>query len=430
MSTYSRDQFKATGVSSLKKQKVKEDAVVGSSGGRTDYVEIANGMNRIRIAPAFPGEEQFYHMRTVHWCSVEKADGELGRITVPNSRIHGGTKLDIFEEYIKFVKENLKGKDAQEKIKKLTDWKGGLMPSTTWQAYAWKIVKDQKPKFGIFEFKKSVRDELNTLCIVEDDEEAIETDPFTDPEDGKCVLLTYDSSAKKAADYYKLQLSKNATPLTDEMFDELLSKKPLSELLGSDTYTMVDFEKALEGVRNFDIENEIDLFDEDEFQEIVEMVKAQYDGKKSKSVDSEDSEKSTKKESSKVETKKSSKNIVEEEEEEEEEDVKDEEGEDGEEGDKFSSMDRSQLKEYKAKKGYDFKIFTTTSDDDLRDKLRSLESKTTDTEAEEEEEEEEENHETPKVEKKVDKKVSEDKPQPEKKKLTLAELKEKMKNKS
>ena len=41
--------------------------------------------------------------------------------------------------------------------------------------------------------------------------------------------------------------------------------------------------------------------------------------------------------------------------------------------DKFDAMDRDALKKYRKEKGYDFKVYLNTTDDDLRNKLRELE---------------------------------------------------------
>jgi len=283
-----RSNFKATSTKSLKALKEKEDEMIGSRSSE-DFIEIKEGSNKIRLAPKFPGEEEFYIMAKRTWVPFEKDDGEITRVTVFDSKLHGGTKLDIIDEYVKFCKANLDqdSKRDKEKLSIVLDWKKGLVPQTLWYAYGWKLVKDQEPKFGIFEFKKSIRDALCSIAIIEDEDEAVEIDPFTDLDEGLPIIVKYDPSAKEASKKYSVQLSKHAYPVDDEMFEQLSRKKPLTELYRNN-YTLEDFEKALDGIKIFDIEYEIDLFDEDEFQEIVKEVKKQYKSLPKQSEEDED----------------------------------------------------------------------------------------------------------------------------------------------
>ena len=357
-----RNKFKATDVSSLKKNKQEEDSKISSGRGRTDYLDIDDGLNKFRIFPKHPEEELFYHIRGVHWCTIEGEDGKDGRRTIPNARIHANWPTDPFEAYIQLVKENLDSKDADDadKLKKLTGWETGLNLQTTWVCYANKMVKNKPNEFGLLEFKKTVRDALNDESIIEDEDEAIVIDPFTDPDDGKPVLITYNSKAKKAADYYKVQMSKTAVRLSDEELEKFEKVTPLSQL-PQFQYTPEVFEQALEGIQHFDSEFEIDLFDTDEFQNLIEDMRENFNSVKStKST----AVKSTKKQQ-----------IVEDDDEEEED------------GDKFDAMDRKELKTFISDNGLDIKVFKTTSDDEIRNSIRELYE-------EEEEELEEEEDET------------------------------------
>ena len=67
----------------------------------------------------------------------------------------------------------------------------------------------------------------------------------------------------------------SARPLTDEEIEYFMTLKPLNEILSK--YGMKDFERALEGLQNFDEENEIGLFDDEDWIEHLEEIKAQYD---------------------------------------------------------------------------------------------------------------------------------------------------------
>lgn len=294
MAEFKRDQFKGTSTKTLKTLKEQEDALIGTS-DNAGYLSINEGMNKIRIAPKFPHEKEYYLMSKRTWLPFEKDDGEMVRMPIYDSVIHGGTKKDIIQEYFNFAKANLDPNKSghAEKLKTLTDWKEGLIPQIMWRAYGWKLEKEKEPKFGIFEFKKTVRDELNSLSIIEDEDEAIDIDPFTDIDEGTPILLTYNPKAKKASDYYNVKMSKNPYPLTDEMFEELTKQKPLTELF-RDCYTLETFEKALDGLRIYDTQNEIDLFDEGDFQEIIVEVRKQYASKtKTKQVEVEEEEDET-----------------------------------------------------------------------------------------------------------------------------------------
>ena len=119
---------------------------------------------------------------------------------------------------------------------------------------------------------------------------------------------------KKGETYYEVSFPKKVTtrPLTDEEIEYFMGLKPLNELLPK--YGIRDFERALEGLQNFDEENEMGLFDDDDWLEHVEEIKAQYDGEE----DDEDDKPAKKKTSKKV-TKKSVEDEDDDETEEEEE---------------------------------------------------------------------------------------------------------------
>lgn len=275
-----RSQFKATSVVSLKKKKEEDDKLVGVKTNNTDFIEITGDgkSNKIRLAPKFQEEESFYHLRVVTWVKIEKKDGtDMIRVPVLNAGVHGNGAIDIIESYIKFVisRLNANKEDDKKKIDLINDWKNGLKKTTSHWAYGWKIVKDEAPKFGILDMNYTVREGINTLAIIEDDDEAIDIDPFTDPDSGIPILITYNKDEKDNKKKYKIQLSKSAYALTDEMLEELASKKPLTSVLKG-VYGLKDFEIGLEGIRNFDYENEIELFDEDDFQEEILKIRSQF----------------------------------------------------------------------------------------------------------------------------------------------------------
>ena len=397
-----RDKFTATKTAVLKKNKEEEDLNLNSGRG-SDFLTIETGLNKFRIFPKHEGEEAFSHIRSYHWVSYEK-DNEIKRTNVPNSRVHGGTDKDIIDKYISAVRSTLDAADADDakKLKDMVSFPNGIHMSTTWLVYANKVVKGKPDQFGLLELKKTVRDAMNELSIVEDESEAIEMDPFTDPDEGKPILVTYNDKAKKAADYYKTQLSKNVLPLTDEELERFEKVQPLSKN-GLLQYTIVQFETAVEGLRIYDEENEIGVFETDEFQEIIEEVKLQYDTKVGREVE----EKSTKKVATKEATKKvaTKKAVVVEEDDDEEEAPFEEAEEDDDvveetaEGDEYDEMERPELIKTLRSLDAEVKILKSMEDDTLREMIRERAGEGE--EAEEAEEEAEEAEEAPKTAKKV-----------------------------
>ena len=383
-----RSQFKASSIKNLKKEADEDDSMVGVSSN--EYLNLEDGKTvKIRIFPAHPGLTSFYIRKKSYWMNFEGNDGQMHRGQVLDSIIHGGTKLDIVQEYVKMAKKKC-AKD-EEKIEALvgTGMKSNsLNPSYTWLCYADKVDGDNELKAKLWEFKKMVRDGLNKLTFSEDEDDVIETDPFTDPDEGLMVCVTYrkNPNRKKGENYYEVDFGKKpkARPLTDEELEYFASLKPLNEVLSH--YGMKDFERALSGLQTFDEENEIGLFDDDDWLEKVEEVKAQYDG------DEDDEEPKKKKVVKKVEDDDES------DEETEEETASDDEDEEAEEsdGDKFDDMDRKELKKYIKDNELDVTVKKSMEDDDIREAIRAAEKSSDDEDEEAEESDGDSEEEEPK----------------------------------
>lgn len=373
-----RSQFKATTIKSLKRTIDKDDAMVGVQSN--DYLNLEDGKTlKIRIFPSHPGHEQFYISRKCYWLSFVNSEGETKRGTVLDSIAHGGTKMDIIQEYIKFAKKRYQN-DA-EKMEALLGTSmnsNSLTPQYSWMCYA-DIVRDgEELRAKLWEFKKMVRDALNKLAFNEDEDEPIEVDPFTDPDEGLPVMVKYlkNPNKKKGENYYEVNFAKKpvARPLSDSELEYFANLKPLSEIL---SYTIKDFDRALEGLQVFDEENNFELFSDDDWLEIVEKVKSQYD------VDSEEEEEKPKKK-----TVVKQKPVVEEEEEETEEKT-DEEDVDEDSDDEYADMDRKELKEVIKENGLDITVKKSMSDDDIREAIREAMKKANDSADEEDSDDEE-----------------------------------------
>ena len=384
-----RSQLKATSIKRLQKQIDEDNAMVGAQSS-AEYLNLEDGKTiKIRIFPCHPGQEDFYVARKCYWMSFVGDDGEQHRGTVLDSRVHGGTKYDVVEEYVKYAKKKV-GNDA-DKLEALTGSgpkSNSLNPQYSWLCYADKINGDDQLRAKLWEFKKMVRDAINKLAFSEDEDEVIEVDPFTDPDEGLPIMVTYrkNPNKKKGENFYEVSFPKkvSARPLTDEEIEYFMTLKPLSEVINR--YGMRDFERALEGLQNFDTENEIDLFEDEDWLEHLEEIKAQYDAEE----DSEDSK------PAKKATKKVVKKVAEPEDDEEEdepedntEEDSDEDDEEEESGDEFDKLDRSALKKYIVDNDLEISVKKSMSDDDLRNAIRSAKSSATDVDDEEDEDEEE-----------------------------------------
>jgi len=342
-----RSKYKATNTDALKNKMKEEDDFINSYySGRAGYHDIDEGKNKFRLYPNHSPKETFSVMKIVHWVTITNDEGEKKRKPIYNSKVHGGTEHDIFDSYVKAAKKFLTESEDDNmtaKMKKMTDWKDGILPSTSWMAYADKIESGEA-EFGLLEIGKSVRDSLNKIANFEEDDEPIAVDPFTDVDDGIPVIVVYDKKAKPK-DKYNVTVGNKpkALPLTDKQLESFDKATPLLEMF-RDCYDEDDFDLAVEGLRNFDEESKIDMWDTDEWTEILEKIAAQY---------GEDAEKPAKK----IKPKEKSK------EEEAEESSK-------EDGDQFDEMDRGDLKRFVVREELDMKVFKSDSDDDIRDKIR------------------------------------------------------------
>lgn len=374
-----RSKFKATPIKSLKKQVDEDNSMIGASSN--EYLSLEDGKTlKIRIFPSHPDGEDFYIAKKSYWLSVAKKDGDMGRTTVLDSRLHGGTAMDVVEEYTKMAKKFC-AKDS-DKLDKISGDKDSLKPSYTWMAYASIIKADEELHPMLWEFKKMVRDAMNKLSFSEDDDDAIETDPFTDPDEGLPILVKYMKSPnkKKGENYYEVSFPKKAVayPLSEEVLESFMGLKPLSEVLPK--YNMRDFDKAVEGLQNFDDENEIGLFNEESWLEKLEEIKAQYDSIE----DDEDEKKPVSKKVVKPSAKPAAKpatkpsKVVED----DEDEVPAKKVSKAKSGDEFDDMDREELKEYIAENDLDVRVKKSMEDDEIRDAIREAvnESSTTDDE--------------------------------------------------
>ena len=339
---------------------------MNSERGSRDFLELEDKKTtKIRIYPGHPDTpDDWYVMRKKHWLPFRNDDGDLSRRPFWNAVLHGGQKEDIVDVYIEFVKQN----GSDDDIKKTTDWKTGIKAKNDWALYGQMVekkkdentgkVKETLTDFGILEFGTLVRDQLLEQAVMEDDDE-IEVDPYTHPVDGLPVLIKRDKSAAKNANKYRLSVATRSVKILPELLEEFLKKDSLVKMY-RECYKLDDFEKAIECLQLFDEEYEIDLFENEEFQEKIEELRellAEGAEAEEEYTDDDDSEEEDED------------NDTEEEAEEEDEEEEDEEGE-GYEDDEFDEMTRKELLAYIKENELPIKRQKSKSDDQYRDEIR------------------------------------------------------------
>jgi len=306
MTTIDRSKFKATNVQTLEQiEKEANDIRFSNDGPRTQYHKITDGRNKFRIYPARENERSFIYAKSVHFLQLEveykDKDGnekrEIKNKPVFNSKIHGGTKKDIIEEYINLATNLITSKSTNDRelekslgiIKGYRDLSGkfhnGITAKMGWACYADKYDGNSK-QFGLLEITPGCKNQMNKISAIENAHQAIITDPFTDLDDGICLIVDYNSKATKNTDYYTLSLEEKAidkfrkelipTPLTDEDLEQWLQVNSLESLFVK-SYKYNDFEKAIKGLRYFDDVNKLNVFSTDEWHKVVDEIEAYYE---------------------------------------------------------------------------------------------------------------------------------------------------------
>ncbi len=374
---FDRSKYKATKVDSLKQQQDKIDAITPKTGDdRVPFHKIENGKNKFRLYPSHHESDSFIYASCKSFVPFEVEDDKtkkkkIIRSPVFNSRVHGSTDKDIVEEYIAHATAHLQEalsatQDSveqdllQKKITSLTKYPTSIATQTKWVVYADKYVGG-KPVFGRLELPHSAKEKMNDLIIVaEDSDEPIETDPFTDLDTGRAIIVTYDKD-EDPKDKYKVAIDYLAAPdkykITDEQ-GEFWSQQDTLKSMFTNCYTVKDFQKALDGVQIFDKQNEIGLFEMDSWLDVCEEIAAYYPDEPengSKPAPTQDEDEDT---------------------------LPWENEEEG--GNQFDAMNRTDLKKFISENELPIKVLKKHTDEDLRTLVREH----LDDEPDEEEEEE------------------------------------------
>jgi len=291
---FDRNKYKPAATADLKsKEEEVNDKIFSGGMNFIKFLSVKTGTNKLRIFPAHTGTKGniWIQPKTTSWLPQEieekdedgKKSKKIARRPIFNSRIHGGTRKDLVEEYITFVINQQKEKFGDDKeglekaIKPILNWKVGIKPQTTWVAYVKRVLMDGTAEYGRFEFTIGTKNQLNAIAATEDEDEAITTDPFTHPDDGKMVKLVYDPEKKGGDKYAATIMYKTDAPLSDEELQDFENDKIRSlEELYVNSFQRSDFGKQLTGLEIFDNENGYEAFTHDDWLDIVEEIDKYY----------------------------------------------------------------------------------------------------------------------------------------------------------
>ncbi len=280
-----RDKFRPVDMSKVKSILEDQDQYLEKS--NRNYLEIEDGKNIIRIMPVLGNDEFWMIHRRRHWVPVEQPDGTKKNLPVPNARVMGKLPNDPVEAYMAIVQRQLgtsKKPNDMQVITAMTSYKSRekLLPDDKWILYAAKIVKSANPldggkkenwQLGILEINDTLYKVLRKEMESEDTDEAIETDPFSDIDNGYALIVHY---AEKEQAYVKrytgTKRSTQRYPVPDEILERYSVMDPLSKAVGG--YTRRDFQRAVEGIRQWDELYELEIYASEEYQDVIHKIQA------------------------------------------------------------------------------------------------------------------------------------------------------------
>lgn len=300
---FDRSKYAATSVATLKEQSQAAESVVKNGGyEKTEYHKHDEGENIYRLYPAHPDAktQAFAFVRVTHFieCEVptqDKKGTEFKKKHIFNARTHGGYPKDVIEEYINLAKQmlvaqNLSAATLKKRLEPIEDYKLGIKPQAKWMMYADKMLPGKavagkatySAVFGILELSQAQKDRLNVISQNEGANEVIATDPFTDPDTGRAVIIRKklkDDKGQAVApkDMYAVELDATADkqtfkvrmfPLSDEQL-EAFTAKELLEKRFTDCYKRADFERAVAALELFDSKHEYGVTGSEEWNLLI-----------------------------------------------------------------------------------------------------------------------------------------------------------------
>lgn len=301
-----RSAFKATPIEATQEQEAEQKARQPYGSDDTTYHKYDEGDNYFRIYPAHPNCKSFksFSSKVFVKVKVTEKDGNGVESTkikskpIFNSIYHSDimkvhrngqmVSVDLINEYINFIKTTFKANVSEDEFKRV--WRlaagsgqgddvGQLKSNDEWMVYADKYIGSSKT-FGLLGLKKSVAAGMNTISA----EMAASTgiDPFTDPDTGiRLIVNKNEARGKSGGDWYECKLEKQMvdqfnqrfipTPLSDADLEFFAAQTSLCELY-TNSYRVEDFLYGLEGLQRFDAENNVSIFQMQEWNDIVQEL--------------------------------------------------------------------------------------------------------------------------------------------------------------
>ena len=312
---FNKDDFKSSQVSSLQEEDKKVDKLLGRTGGYSDYLRIEEGRNLFRIFPPHPNQTNnlFVEARVTSQLPflVEERDdkGEVVKHSngkskmierskhIFNSKVHGSLTFDLVEEYISRVtsKANVlfpnDSKGRQDYLKYIYGVYSkdrsqsivGIGYQQRWTMYAKKFENPSDPlnssfSFGRLDVGKAVKNRLNELAAIESQNQSITTDPFSNPDDGIVISITYDGKAERPQDYYKTELflprqghNVQLFPLTDGDLNWLVEQDSLASMYQG-VFKRRDLDLQIQGLERLDSKSGYNILEDASFINLIEQA--------------------------------------------------------------------------------------------------------------------------------------------------------------
>ena len=327
---FNRKDFKGASTKAQKKVQEKEPKQKGFSNGNS-YHKVEDGSNYFRLAPPHNSEHSLYALyRTAMLeCDVpiyedgEKTDKiERKKKKIISATVHNdelaalGVDGDPIELYIKMVEDwawqNKKDKKEREKYLKHVrgyramdgKWVWGIKPKNDYQSYAW----DRSGELAILTlYPQWVKDMDRVGLTLGEEGEPLEIDPFSNPDEGYPLMIDRDKD-DKGKWVYTISAGKPSrakkeswddfferTALSDAQLEALSELKSLHERYVNN-YKMKDFELAINGLQIFDDKYKYNMFQDETFNDKLEIINGILEKQAAESGDSETEESTPQKE--------------------------------------------------------------------------------------------------------------------------------------
>ncbi len=277
---FDRSKFKGATVAANKASAKEAEKATAFQGGRAGYITIKDGKTILRIAPPHSADSPALEPICKAWLP-QNVDGAIKNMPIFNARVHSPISKDIVDEYVNFLSKltysELPKDEAKKKLAPVSGykdkngkWISGIRPNLGFVGYAW--CGDE---FGRVELNKTVVDRMNELAMDEEVDEAISTDPFSDPDTGVSLIIEFDKSAESNKKW-KVGRGSKPRPLSNEQLMELDKAESIASMVRN-AYTKEDYDRALDGLRIFDEKHGYGIMEMEEFIEIMEEVSAMID---------------------------------------------------------------------------------------------------------------------------------------------------------